>query len=292
MTKRTESMTEVDDTLLDALMNDMAQVARDEVLPRFQSIISDSARAKTAPDDLVTDADIAAERALGDALSARLPGVVLVGEEAVSADKAILDRIADADLCAIIDPVDGTWNFAHGIPVFGMILAITVKGRTIAGLIHYPLTGDFVVARTGRGAWYVAADGTRQRLSVAPSAPIKEMTGFITQNMLPDDLRSRIVMNGLHFRNILNWRCSAFEYRLLATAAVDFTLTAGLMPWDHAAGALIHNEAGGYSAMIDGTPYTPRCHQGHLLLAPDVDAWSRCRDALLSTANTAGSYRP
>ncbi|WP_435164790.1 inositol monophosphatase family protein [Falsirhodobacter sp. 1013] len=273
-------MTEVDDALLDALMADMARVAKVEVLPRFQAIASDSARAKTAPDDLVTDADIAAEKALGTALVTRLPGIVLVGEEAVSADKTILDRIADADLCAIIDPVDGTWNFAHGIPVFGMILAITAKGRTIAGVIHYPVTGDFVVARAGHGAWHVAADGARQRLCVSVASSISEMTGFITMNVLPADLRAKIASNSLKFRNVLNWRCSAFEYRLLATGAVDFTMTASLMPWDHAAGALIHSEAGGYSAMLDGSPYVPSRRKGHLLLAPDVKSWSECRAGL------------
>lgn len=275
-------MNMVDDALLDALMEDMARVAKAEVLPRFQAIASDSARAKTAPDDLVTDADIAAEKALGAALAGRLPNVVLVGEEAVSADKTILDRIAEAELCAIIDPVDGTWNFAHGIPVFGMILAITAKGRTIAGLIHYPVTGDFVVARAGLGAWHVAADGTRRRLSVTPPATVAEATGFISMNLLPDTLRASIAVSGLHFRNVLNWRCSAFEYRLLATAAVNFTLTASLMPWDHAAGALIHTEAGGHSALIDGSPYSPTLHRGHLLLAPDEASWKAYHEALLT----------
>lgn len=274
-------MTGPDDALMDALMDDMARVARAEVLPRFQAVASDSARAKTAPDDLVTDADIAAERALGAALATRLPGVVAVGEEAVSLDPRLLERIAGAKLCAIIDPVDGTWNFAHGIPVFGMILALVSGGRTVAGLIHYPVTGDFVVARPGRGAWHRGADGARRRLSVAAPKEAGEASGFVSHSLLPADLRARVARGGAAFRTVLNWRCSAFEYRLLATGAVDFTLTASLMPWDHAAGALIHAEAGGHGALLDGSAYAPTRWNGHLLLAPDRACWEAYRTRLL-----------
>ncbi|WP_313760425.1 inositol monophosphatase family protein, partial [Rhizobium sp.] len=75
-------------------------------------------------DGIVTDADIASERALSERLKARLSGITIVGEEAVSDDASILERLADAELAAVIDPVDGTWHFAHGTPMFGSILAI------------------------------------------------------------------------------------------------------------------------------------------------------------------------
>ena len=270
----------VDDILLDGLMTDMRAVAKREIMPRFHAIMSESARSKSAPDDLVTDADLCAEQALGEALVARLPGIALVGEEAVAEDESILSRLRDAELAAVIDPVDGTWNFAHGIPVFGSMLALVANGTTIAGLIHYPVTGDFVLARVGKGAWHVANDGSRTRLTVAVPRPIEQMAGFIALNMMPPAMQANLALRLTRFQQVTNWRCSAFEYRLLATGAMHFCLTAGLMPWDHAAGALIHSEAGGHAALQDGTPYAPTIHSGHLLLAPDVLSWDACQQVL------------
>lgn len=273
-------MNQIGDALLQGLMDDMARVARAEILPRFAAIASESARAKSAPDDLVTDADIAAERALGLALTARLPGVVLVGEEAVAEDRAVLSQLAGADLAAVIDPVDGTWNFAHGIPVFGSILALVARGRTLAGLIHYPVTGDFIAARPGLGAWHIGPDGAKTRLRVAAPAPLAQMAGFLPLHLLPAADQARLAPRLPLFKATMSWRCSAFEYRLLAGGAMSFGLSCGLMPWDHAAGVLIHAEAGGHAALLDGRAYSPALTEGHLLAAPDAASWAACRQAL------------
>lgn len=267
----------VDDALLSSLMAVIAKVAAAEVLPRFRAVLSESARAKTAPDDLVTDADIGAEQALGVALERLLPGVVMVGEEAVSADPAVLKRLSGDDLVAVVDPVDGTWNFAHGLPIFGMILALVRGGRTLAGVIHYPVTGDFIAATPGKGAWHVAADGARTRLSVAAAAPVAELSGFIAPRRMAG--ADHYALRSLQFRATQTLRCSAWEYRAICSGAMGFTLSEGLMPWDHAAGVLIHAEAGGYSALLDGRPYHPGLTAGNLLLAPDVATWGCVRDA-------------
>lgn len=273
-------MKTVSDELLLALMEDMRDAAQAEILPRFRAITADVVRAKTAADDLVTDADLAAERVLGQRLDRRLPGIVIVGEEAVSDDAAILSRLADAELAAVIDPVDGTWHFAHGVPMFGSILAIVAGGETIAGLIHYPVTGDFLIARRGQGAWHVAADGSRTRLSVAAPTPIAEMHGFIPLHMFEPALQKALAPRVLRFLRTTTWRCSAFEYRMLATGAMSFCLNESLKPWDHAAGVLIHQEAGGYAAVLTGEIYRPTMTQGHLLAACDQASWEAVRAAL------------
>ncbi len=270
----------VDDALLSSLMGVMAEVAAAEVLPRFRGVMSESARTKTGPDDLVTDADIAAERALGIALSALLPGVVMVGEEAVSADPTVLDRLSGDDLVAVVDPVDGTWNFAHGLPIFGMILALVQGGRTLAGVIHYPVTGDFIAATPGGGAWHVAADGARTRLSVAAPAPVAELSGFIAPRRMAR--AEQVALAALQFRATQTLRCSAWEHRAICSGAMGFLLTEGLMPWDHAAGVLIHAEAGGFSALLDGGAYRPTLTAGHLLLAPDAETWDSVRGVFVT----------
>ncbi|MBB3962903.1 inositol monophosphatase family protein [Rhizobium metallidurans] len=273
-------MKAVNDDLLDELMSYVREAAAEEILPRFRSISSDSIRAKTVADDIVTDADIASERAMSKRLEARLPGITIVGEEAVSDDPSILGHLADAELAAVIDPVDGTWHFAHGTPMFGSILAIVSGGRTIAGIIHYPVLGDCLVARPGKGAWHVAADGVRTRLSAATAAPVNEMHGFIPLHMFAPDLRSKLAPRLLKFLRVTTWRCSAWEYRMLATGAMSFCLNESLKPWDHAAGVLIHAEAGGYAATVAGEAYRPSMTEGHLLTAPDETSWHAVREAI------------
>lgn len=266
-------MREISDALFSALMEDMRRAAEAEILPRFLGVTAEGIRTKTAPDDLVTDADTGAERRLTEAFSARFPQALIVGEEAISADPALLPRLAEADLAVVIDPVDGTWNFAHGVSLFGMIVAIVSGGETVAGLIHYPLTGDFLVARPGQGAWHIARDGARTRLSVAPPTPVSDMHGFVPLHMFPREDQPAYAQGQLHFARTTTWRCSAFEYRAVATGAMSFSLNAELKPWDHAAGVLIHHEAGGYSALLNGEAYRPVMTRGRLLLAPDAESW-------------------
>tara|TARA_R110002020_G_scaffold34327_7_gene104509 strand:+ start:2273 stop:3100 length:828 start_codon:yes stop_codon:yes gene_type:complete len=275
-------MIEINDSRMASLMLDMRETAQTEILPRFGAIAADAIRTKTAPDDLVTDADIGAERMLGERLDHLFPGIVIVGEEAVSDDRDILDKIGSTNLVAIIDPVDGTWNFAHGVPLFGSILAIVSKGQTVAGLIHYPVTGDFIVARRGQGAWHIARDGAQTRLAVAPPTPIEDMHGFVPLHMYSTQFQTELAPRVLRFSRTTTWRCSAFEYRMLATGAMSFCINAGLSPWDHAAGVLIHAEAGGYAALLSGERYVPTMTEGKLLLAPDELCWRAIRSALLA----------
>ncbi|MFA1624125.1 inositol monophosphatase [Rhizobium mongolense] len=275
-------MTMISDAVISVLMEDMRQAGEAEILPRFLGVTADGIRTKTAPDDLVTDADIGAERRLSEALSAHFPEALLVGEEAVSADPELLARLTNTDLAVIIDPVDGTWNFAHGVPLFGMIVAIVSGGETVAGLIHYPLTGDFLVARPGKGAWHVARNGRPTRLSVAAPGPVGEMHGFVPLHVFLPEEQGALAPRLRHFGRTTTWRCSAFEYRMVATGAMSFSLNAELKPWDHAAGVLIHREAGGYGALLNREPYRPGMSKGRLLLAPDLSSWEEIR-AVLST---------
>jgi fructose-1,6-bisphosphatase/inositol monophosphatase family enzyme len=258
-------------------MEDMRRAAEAEILPRFLGVTAEGIRTKTAPDDLVTDADIGAERRLTEAFSARFPEALIVGEEAVSADPSILTQLGDADLAVIIDPVDGTWNFAHGVPLFGMIVSIVSGGETVAGLIHYPVSGDFLAARPGKGAWHIARGGTETRLSVAPATPVGDMHGFMPLHMFPAEEQPAYAACLPRFARTTTWRCSAHEYRMVATGAMSFALNAELKPWDHAAGVLIHHEAGGYGALLSGEIYQPTMTKGRLLLAPDAASWEAVR---------------
>jgi fructose-1,6-bisphosphatase/inositol monophosphatase family enzyme len=125
--------------------------ARSEIMPRFRRLGPDDVRAKSAPDDLVTEADLAAEDAISRDLAQDFPDALILGEEAVESDPTLLDRLPDAELAFVIDPVDGTWNFAAGLATFGVILAVVEKGETVMGLLYDPVLDDWVVARKGLG---------------------------------------------------------------------------------------------------------------------------------------------
>src|SRR5260370_19518063 len=103
----------------------LAFAARTEIMPRFRKLTAAQIRRKSSAFDLVTEADEAAEAVIATALTAAFPGAVIIGEKSAHKDPALLDTIADAELAFIVDPVDGTRNFAPNLPLFGGITAVT-----------------------------------------------------------------------------------------------------------------------------------------------------------------------
>ena len=97
----------------------------------------------------------------------------MVGEEGSAADPGLLGRLAAADLAFVVDPVDGTANFAAGLPLFGCMVAAILRGEVVAGWIHDPLGDDTAVALRGEGAWIEAPGGHQTPLQVAAPAPLR-----------------------------------------------------------------------------------------------------------------------
>ena len=264
---------------------DIAELLRDaaraEIMPRFRRLASGAVRSKTGPLDLVTDADEGAERLIAAGLAARFPGCLVVGEEGAAADPGLLGRLADADLAFVVDPVDGTANFAGGLPLFGTMAAAVVRGEVVAGWIHDPLGDDTAVALRGEGAWIEAPDGHEAPLRVAAPAPLGRMLGDLSWTYLPEPLRSRVASRLPRLAGAVGLRCAAHAYRSAAGGHLHLLLFNRLMPWDHAAGWLLHREAGGYAAGFDGQPYSPLRHGGGLICAPDAASWEEARTTLL-----------
>ena len=270
---------------LAALVAILKDAARTEILPRFRRLGTGGIRQKSSALDLVTDADEAAERRITAALAARFPGCVVVGEEATEQDRSLLGRIADAELAFVVDPVDGTWNFAAGLPLFAVMAAAIVKGEIVGAVILDPIIDSVSVALRDGGAWTESADGVREPLQVAPAGPLAEMVAALSFSWLADPLRTTVARNAAKFGACGAYRCAGHEYRLVASGRAHTLLFAKLMPWDHAPGWLIHREAGGYSARFDGSPYLPSHTDGGLLLAPDAASWQMlARELLVPTA--------
>ncbi|PWC42149.1 inositol monophosphatase [Azospirillum sp. TSO22-1] len=270
-------------TLSDALRigEILFQASRTEIMPRFGALVAGQAREKSSRFDVVTDADEAAERAISTALETAYPGAVVVGEEATACNPTLLDAIGTADLAFVLDPLDGTKNFASGLPLFGAMVAATVRGEVVLAAIHDPVCGNTAFALRGEGAWIQAEGDARADLSVAAAVPVRDMHAIIGTNFLPEPLRTTVNGN-LSRLGMSAWlRCAAHEYRMAAAGHCDVLFYNKLMPWDHAAGWLLHREAGGYSAHFDGTAYLPSHRTGGLICAPDEASWRLVREALL-----------
>jgi fructose-1,6-bisphosphatase/inositol monophosphatase family enzyme len=259
----------------------MAEAARTEIMPRFRNLLPAQVRQKTTSFDLVTEADEAAEAAISAGLMAAFPGAVVIGEEGTHADPSLLDRIADADLAFIVDPIDGTRNFAAGLPLFGVMVAVTIAGEAVASAILDPICGDWAYAARGEGAWIEQEDGSTLALQVAEPVPLELIEAFISTTYLPEPLRTSVSGRVSRLATTTSLRCAAHEYRTAAAGHCHVLMYNRLMPWDHVPGWLLHHEAGGYSAHFDGTPYHPAHFSGGLICAPDAESWSAVREALL-----------
>jgi fructose-1,6-bisphosphatase/inositol monophosphatase family enzyme len=159
--------------------------------------------------------------------------------------------------------------------------AVTMRGEVVAGAIHDPVSHDCAYAVLGGGAWIEQEDGSSLPLSVAAPVPVSEMDGFIGTNYLPEPLRTTVNSNLSRLGTTNSLRCAAHEYRAAAAGHCHLLLYGRLWPWDHAAGSLIHREAGGYSAQFDGRPYRATQFGGGLICAPDEASWHLARAALL-----------
>jgi len=252
------------------LIEAVREAAREVILPRFRNLDTAEIATKSGPDDLVTVADKEAEARITEAARACLPGALVIGEEAVSENEPLLATLGTAECAVVIDPVDGTWNFARGLTTFGVILAVTVRGETVFGLLYDPVCDDWIVAERGAGTRF-CRPGQADR-PIATQDGLSAARGcFLPLNMYAATTRGALMKALAGRARMLSLRCSCHEYRLLAQGHVRFSLSGSLKPWDHAAGALAVQEAGGVVAMLDGTPYRPAETGGVLLAAGDAD---------------------
>ena len=211
------------------------------ILPRFRALQTHEVEHKR-PGDVVTVADREAEAELTSALRAATPGALIVGEEAAFLDPGMVDGLAGAEHAWVIDPVDGTRNFASGSVDFGVMVAEVRGGATVRGWIWQPLHERFYIVERGAGA----------TCNSRPLAPLAA-TERPWQVAVWPRLASREVP-GLRLART-HGSC-AIDYPLLASGDLDGLAYRSLHPWDHLAGTLLVAELGG-AALADGRPYGP-----------------------------------
>lgn len=265
------------DSDLEFLVSIVADAGVNDIIPRFRNLSASDISEKTSVIDLVTEADILAENRITAALLERFPKAHIVGEETYDADQSVIPALVDAPLAFVIDPIDGTFNYASGLPAFGTLLAVTIKGETVAGVIHDPVMGDTIVAVKGAGATLKRKNGSEAKLKVAKPVDLSQMIGVFSWGHSFQDRRPVIAANMTKAKMALTPNCSAYEYWLVSSGKIHFIGHEKLMPWDHLAGVLTHQEAGGYTAKFDGTPYRPGDVTGGILSAPDKESWKMLR---------------
>ena len=226
----------------------MLEAATRAILPRYQTLAADEIAEKAA-DDVVTVADHESEAILAERLAMLLPEAAIVGEEAAHADPSLLDKLGDA-LCWIVDPLDGTNNFARGKPPFGVLVALSESGETVAGWIYDPLSGRFCHAARGKGA-YIGEERVTARSSGADPA-IAAISLVFADPARRAALTTQIAP---HYTLVDIPRCAAEQWPRLVLGQNDISIFERTHAWDHAAGVLLLNEAGGKAARPDGSPY-------------------------------------
>ncbi len=231
----------------------LRRVSADVILPRYQALAAHEVIAKAA-NDMVTIADTEAEVMLAEGLARILPEAAIVGEEAVHADPALANRL-DTGLCWIIDPVDGTNNFAAGKPPFGVILALSDGGETQSGWIYDPLQDRLCIAHKGSGAF---VNGVKVRAKpTGQTPPIAAISTVFLDPAARAAVQARIAP---YYTLVDIPRCAAEQYPRLVLGVNDISVFERTLPWDHAAGVLFVNEAGGMAARPDGSPYRTDQH--------------------------------
>ncbi|MDP9127574.1 MAG: inositol monophosphatase [Pseudomonadota bacterium] len=260
---------------IDAVTTIIREVAAAFILPRFRNLQPGDTSFKIG-DDPVTIADQEAELALSERLMGLLEGSKVVGEEAFSTNRGVLERISGPSPVWIIDPIDGTRNFVEGNTEFGVIVALAKQNQTIAGWLYDPTSAEVITAEKGAGAWYQG-----RKLKVAAPTTLSEASGFLCGELYGAGQKAFGDNNiGPRFKPI---RAGIHEYPRLLAGGPYFGATAPPIhfraslrqsnPWDDAAGVLIHQEAGGYSAFWDGTPYRPSVMDKGLAVATDQARW-------------------
>ena len=198
------------------------------------------------PGDFVTSADRKAEKVLFEELSRARPGYGFVMEESGVVEGA------DQTHRWLIDPLDGTLNFLHGVPIFAVSIALEREGQLVAGVVYNPANDDMFVTEKGQGAWY-----NNRRLRVAARRDFSEALvgcGVGPLARAHDHPKFKAELSAVIARaaNIRRMGSAALDLAMVAAGRLDGYWERGLNSWDMAAGIVLVREAGGYVTDADG----------------------------------------
>lgn len=221
--------------------------AQQELLPRFRH----TARLEKADGSWLTEADLAMQANLKAALATRHPDIPLLGEEMSRNEQEALLREAGGSEAGlwVLDPLDGTSNFAAGIPLFSVSLALLRKGRIEAGIVYDPNLDESFAALRGHGATLNGQALQPQRAGI----PLAKTTACIDFKRLPAALAARIAATP-PYSSQRAIGTVALEWCWVAAGRFHLYLHGRHSLWDYAAGSLVLAECGGHATTLDGRP--------------------------------------
>ena len=231
--------------LLNELSALVREVAARELMPRFTSQQFDQQTKRDG--SVVTEADSAAQNYLASSLRTRWPEIAFLGEE-MKADEQ--QRMLQNNAVWCLDPLDGTSNFASGIPFFGVSLALIENQKQTAGLIYDPVRDECFTAIQSEGCWLngVALSTTKMHVDLLE---LKQMIAVVDLKRLRGPVLASLVAEH-PFRSQRNFGSCALEWCWLAAGRFQLYIHGGQKLWDYAAGSLLLQEAGGVSTTITG----------------------------------------
>jgi myo-inositol-1(or 4)-monophosphatase len=226
---------------VNTLRSIIAGVAADEALPRFQA-----ARPEYKLDgSVVTETDRRMQDRLHAELQKRWPEYAFLGEEMSAAEqRAALERDSAGLWC--LDPLDGTSNFASGLPFFAVSLALLVDGRPRVGIVYDPIRNECFSARDGEGAFL-----NSERLHARSEVELRRCIACVDFKRLPGPLAGQLA-SAFPYMSQRNIGASALDWCWLASGRFQVYIHGGQKLWDYAAGALVLQEAGGLAATLEG----------------------------------------
>ncbi len=229
---------------LSAVIEIVINAAKQELMPRF----THSTREYKDDGSIVTEADRAVQQTIEGALEAQCPEILFVGEEMSEAEQsALLNTKEQAVWC--LDPVDGTSNFAAGIPFCAVSLSLLKEGEVLLGVVYDPMRDECFSAIKGGGSW-LNGEPLGQRI---PEPPLAKGIGLIDLKRLPRALAMRII-DEKPFSSQRNIGAVALEWCWVAAGRCHVYLHGRQRIWDYGAASLVLHEAGGHSMTLDGEP--------------------------------------
>jgi len=262
--------------LVDAVSNAVRSAAERAILPRFRQL-SSAAIIEKSPGDYATDADHETESLLTSALTALEPGVPIIGEEALAADATPMSTAHTHERVWVIDPVDGTNSFIDGSPDFATMVALVENNEVTASWIWQPIHGRMFTAVRGKGSF---ENGERITAPTPDTDPMS-WRGVLRTRMMPTELRE-VAMAGFDAAKLTHTPVSAagVVYPMTVTGGLTHALYWRTLPWDHAPGSLLAQEAGLLVARLDGSAYRPWDVRFGVLTAANQRIWDAVRSTL------------
>lgn len=258
---------------LAALVQTVREVAQGIVLPRYRSAV----RSRKADGSFLTEADVMAQQGLERSLI-RIVRCPVLGEEMSADEQQALWEQGLREGLWCIDPIDGTTNFANGIPVFAVSAAFMVGGRSEMGVVYNPASDEAFYAERGRGSYL---NGTQLPLRSAPTE-LRDCVAGVDFKRIPKTLGDCLAIDP-PFHSQRNFGCSTLEWCYVAAGMFDVYLHGGQMLWDYAAGRLILEEAGGVMSSLRRDDFdSDKLWKRSVVAASSPDLFRQWRDWLRS----------